>query len=225
MEPLETTTNKAVPRNLFTVILLWWALAGSILFNVVYFSLGAISTHYDMMRQTISDLELLRHGWIQSVNFIVFGLSVCAFAVALRNRLQNGFGAVLLQIFHWLTGLGLILAGIFIHEPVHSSLLILSFVSVLASFVLFAIRFAGDPRWKGWATYTILSTVLMLLAFARFAYCHYNDYPYAGIFERLVVVVRLAWVIFFIIKLLEGRRLQRQAWVRNKEYRIGNFEC
>lgn len=211
MEPHETTTNKTVPRDLFTVILLWCALAGSILFNVVYFSLGAISTHYDMMRQTISDLELLRHGWIQQVNFVVFGLSVCAFAIALRTRLQGGFGTVLLPVFHWFTGLGLILAGIFIHEPVHSPVLMFAFVSVLISFVLFAIRFAADPRWKGWATYTVLSAVLMLLTFARFTYCHYNDYPYAGIFERLVVVVRLAWVILFIIKLLEGRRLQRQA--------------
>ncbi|MDB5144748.1 MAG: hypothetical protein JWQ66_3461, partial [Mucilaginibacter sp.] len=34
-----------------------------------------------------------------------------------------------------------------------------------------------------------------------------NERPYAGIYERMIVVVRLLWMVVFVVKLLGGRRL------------------
>jgi hypothetical membrane protein len=203
----ETVADVAAPKTTMHTYLLCCGLIGSILFNITYFTFGAIAPGYDMMRQPIGDLELINHGWIQSVNFIVFGLAICAFAAGLRKELAGGFGATLIPLFQVFIALGVILAGIFIHEPIHTTASIIAFVSMLISFLLLARRFAGDPRWKGWTTYTILTVVLMILLFVIFCYAKSRDGAYAGIFERLVVVTRLVWSIIFIIRLLDGRKL------------------
>jgi hypothetical membrane protein len=203
----ETVADMAAPKTAMHTWLLCCGLIGSILFNITYFTFGAIAPGYDMMRQPIGDLELINHGWIQSVNFIVFGLSICAFAVGLRRELAGGFGAALIPLLQVFTALGVILAGIFIHEPIHTIACIIAFVCILISFLLLARRFIGDPLWKGWTTYTILTVVLMILLFVMFCYAKSRDGAYAGIFERLVVVTRLVWSIIFIIRLLDGRRL------------------
>jgi hypothetical membrane protein len=202
----ERVAGVAAPRTSLH-FLLCCSLIGSILFNITYFAFGAIAPGYDMMRQPIGDLELIDHGWIQSVNFIVFGLSICAFAAGLRKELVRGFGTTLIPCFQVFTALGVILTGIFIHEPIHTTTSIIAFVSMLISLLLLVRRFAGDPRWKGWATYTILTFVLMMLLLALFGYAKSRDKAYAGVIERLIVVTRLVWSIIFITRLLDGRRL------------------
>jgi hypothetical protein len=204
--------NKGVgasSRSSQQIFLLWVGMLGALLFNIVYFSFGVIAPHYNIMQQPISDLALLHDGWVQSVNFILFGLSVCAFAFALHAELRSGFGSVLLPLLHWITGLGLILAGLIIQQPAHNWILLISFIPVLISFLLFAIRFRAERHWKGWTIYSIFSAVLMLVLVARFIYCLNTGAQYAGIYERLAVVTRLAWVVLFTIKLLDGRRLLR----------------
>jgi hypothetical membrane protein len=204
MDQNETITRR-LPAHTF---LLYFGIVASLLFNVVYFSLGALSPHYDMMRQPISDLELLPYGWIQSVNFFVFGLSAWAFGIVMRTELHNGVVTILIPFLYAVTGFGLMLAGVFTHGPVHSAVLLIAFLAVLISFVLFAICFSGKPQWKGWVTYTILSVVLMVLFAWRFIYADRHDFPYADVFERLVVVTRLIWIVLFTLKLLDGRRLE-----------------
>ncbi len=187
--------------------LLYFGIIASLLFNVVYFSFGSVSPHYDMMRQPISDLELQPYGWIQSVNFFVFGLSAWAFGIVMRTELHGVVVTVMIPFLHAVTGFGLMLAGVFTHDPVHSAVLLIAFVAMLIRFVLFAIYFADKPQWKGWTTYTILSVVLMILFAWRFIYADHYNFPYAGVFERLVIVTRLVWFVLFTLKLLDGRRL------------------
>ncbi len=201
------SANEIVPRTLWHTALLWCGLIGSILFNVVYFSFGAIAVHYNMMRQPIGDLMLLHSGWLQSANFIVFGLSTGVFAIALAKELRGGFGAVLIPAFHLATGLGAILMGLMISEPLHTYISVLTFVTLPFSFVLLAGRFTGDARWPGWAAYTNLTNILMLLFFVVFWIARINERPYAGVYERLIVVTRLIWVAIFILRLIGGRRL------------------
>jgi hypothetical membrane protein len=209
MDQPDTTANESVPRTFWHTTLLCCGIIGSLLFNVIYFSFGAITPYYDMMRQPIGDLQLIRHGWIQSANCIVVGLFICAFAVGLRKELASGFGSISIPLLHILTAFGLILTGIFIHPPVHALVSIFTLASLVISFLLFARRFAGDARWKGWATYSIVTIVLMLVLLFAFLNAQSRNGPYAGVFERLIVVVRLVWSILFILKLLSGRRLAR----------------
>ncbi|MDB5022582.1 MAG: hypothetical protein JWP78_337 [Mucilaginibacter sp.] len=207
MDQADTTANDSVPRTFWHTTLLCCGIAGSLLFNIIYFSFGAISADYDMMRQPIGDLELIRHGWIQSANCIVAGLLICAFAVGLHKEMVRGFGSISIPLVHVLTAFGLILTGTFIHPPVHTLVSIITLALLMISFLLFARRFAGDTRWKGWTSYSLFTIVLMLLLLFVFLNAQSSNGPYAGVFERLIVVARLVWSILFILKLLGGRRL------------------
>jgi hypothetical membrane protein len=199
--------NESIPRTFWHTTFLWCGLLGSILFNVIYFSFGIMAVQYNMMSQSIGDLELIRFGWIQSANFIMFGLATGALAIAFRKELQGGFGATLIPLVYWLTAVGAIMMGLFINEPIHTYISILTFVTLPISFLLFSGRFSVDPRWRGWATYTNMATLLMLLFFIIFWFARINERSYAGIYERLIVVVRLLWIVVFVLKLLGGRRL------------------
>lgn len=203
--------NIVVLRNFWHVALLTCGLIGPLTFLVIYLIFGQASPDFDMLRQPIGRLELVDYGWIQSANFIVFGFFTCAFAVGLRMELQSGFGVNLLPLCHVFTALGMIALGFFIHEPAHTYASIFLTISLFANFILFASRFAGDPRWKGWAIYSRLCALAVIVLSVCYWYAHHIDSPYAAVFEQLLVVIRLVWMTVFILKLLGGQRLTTTA--------------
>ncbi|MBS1525167.1 MAG: DUF998 domain-containing protein [Bacteroidetes bacterium] len=194
-------------RPLWHNFLLCCGIIGSVLFSIAVFGYGAISSDYDMMRQPIGELELLGHGWVQSVNFVVFGLFVFAFAFGLYKELQGGLGAVLLPVLQALFALGLVFSGIFIHEPFHTPSGLLAIIPLVISFFVFAARFAGDPRWPGWAAYSVTSALVIAILFALFYYANAHHGRYAGVLERGVVFTRSLWLLLFTIRLMTGSSL------------------
>jgi hypothetical protein len=87
---------------------------GGVLFVVTFLVLGAMAPGYDSLRETISALEFTTLGLAQRINFLVFGLMLMAFALALRRELGAGRGAVLIPIFQCLSGVGVAGDAIFI---------------------------------------------------------------------------------------------------------------
>ena len=194
------------PRPLSVSILLSCGLFGSIIFTVGYIIEATLTPGYSSLHRTISDLELVKHGWLQSANFILLGLFTCLFAIGLRKELESGIGARSLPALQLLVALGLILTGIFIHEPLHTPSSMISFISLVIGFFLFAKRFRGDERWKGWATYSILSGIFMMVFLSLFGFFKHSNGP-IGLYERLVVATRSLWSFLFIFRLLRGVRL------------------
>ncbi|HVW12609.1 MAG TPA: DUF998 domain-containing protein [Mucilaginibacter sp.] len=197
-------------RPLWHNFLLCCGIIGSVLFSIAAFGYGAVSPNYDMMRQPIGELELLRHGWVQSVNFVVFGLFICAFSFGLHRELKDGYGALLLPVLQGFVALGLVLSGIFIHEPFHTQASMLAFISLVISFFVFAIRFAGDPRWQGWAAYSIVTGLVVMALLAIFGYVKAHNGAYAGVFERGAVFTRSLWMLIFTVRLMTGTGLGPQ---------------
>jgi len=113
----------------------------------------------------------------------------------------------MLPLSHLVTAFGIILMGIFIHEPAHTYVSMFSFFSILISFLLFARRFSGDPRWEDWTAFTNICAILMLVLMAIFWYTDDNEGAYAGVFERMLEITRLVWSVVFMLKLIDGRRL------------------
>ncbi len=207
-QQLLVDTEPRIPGH---ILLMCWGVVGSILFNIIYFTFGAITPNYDEMRQPIGRLELLSHGWVQSANFIILGLFIFIFAVGLRKELAGGFGETALPLAHFITAFSVILMGIFINEPMHTYVSFISFFSILASFLLFARRFSTDPRWGEWAAFTNICAILMLGLMGIFWYTDDNEGAYAGVFERMLEITRLVWSVIFMLKLLDGRRLKSRA--------------
>ncbi|MGZ3752474.1 MAG: DUF998 domain-containing protein [Mucilaginibacter sp.] len=209
MDQQKTQTDAAPHRDAVQIGLLAFGIIGSLLFNIIYFSFGAIAPNYDMLRQSISELQLLGHGWIQSANFIVFGLSVCALGLALRKEMVEGFGIVSIPLLHFFTAFGMIVAGIVVYGPVHLYALLFAIATAVITFLLLARRLADLPGWERWPTYTMLTVVSMLFMLGMSFYAKGRNGPYAGVFERFIVGLRLAWVIIFGLKLLWGGKLVR----------------
>src|SRR5437763_1067474 len=90
---------------------------GSVLFTTTYLIEGVTRPGYNAWQQAISALSLGPGGWVQVVNFIVYGLLVCCSAAGWRAALKPGVGATLVPLFEGLTGLGLIVCGIFSQDP------------------------------------------------------------------------------------------------------------
>ena len=117
IEPDASNSILTQRTNLQTA-LLCSGVIGAVLFTTVYFCFGVISPNYYMIRESISRLQLQPYGWIQSLNYVVSGVLICAFAIALRKELASGFGSTLIPFFHLVTGLGAIVMGVCLHPQV-----------------------------------------------------------------------------------------------------------
>jgi hypothetical protein len=179
---------------------------GGVLFVLTFLVLGAIAPNYDALRETISALEFTGLGLAQRINFFVFGLMLMAFAFALRRELGTGRGAVLIPTFQCLSGLGVTGDAIFIHDPLHLVCDLIAFNSALMVLFLFAWRFWGDKRWKGWTAYSILTGLAMMAFLTAFGVANHHGGP-AGAFEKLASLMRTSWSVLLVGKLYSGRRL------------------
>jgi hypothetical protein len=144
------------------------------------------------MRDTISALEFTTFGLAQRINFLVFGITLCAFAVALRQELRAGRGAVSIPIMQFCSGVGVIGAAIFIYEPMHLVCDLITFNSALLVLFLFAWRFSNDGRWQGWTALSIITALLMMTLLTAFGVANHLGGP-AGVFEKLASATRTCW--------------------------------
>ncbi len=80
-----------------------------------------------------------------------------------------------------------------------------------ASFVL-ARRFAGDPNWKGWAPYSIITGVLVVVFFIASTAASVLDetgiFPGAptGLLQRIGIIVGWGWIALLALRLLRQMR-------------------
>lgn len=157
---------------------------GGVLFALIFLVLGVRAPNYDTLGDTISALEFTWLGLAQRINFLVFGLMLMTFALALRRELGAGQGAVLIPTFQFLSGVGVVGDAIFIHEPLHLVCDLIAFNSALLVLLFFAWRFSGDRRWEGWTAYSILTALLMMAFLTAFGVANHIGGP-AGAFEKL----------------------------------------
>jgi hypothetical protein len=179
---------------------------GGALFVLTFLLLGALAPGYDPLRETISALEFTSLGFAQRISFFLFGLMLMLFALALRRELGAGRGAVLIPTFQFLSGVGVVGDAIFIHEPLHLVCDLITFNSALLVLFLFAWRFSGDSRWRGWTVYSILTALLMMAFLTAFGVANHLGGP-AGAFEKLASLMRTSWSVVLVTKLYSGRTL------------------
>jgi hypothetical protein len=113
------TVSRQTARPVPTRLLLWLTCGtlGSLLFTTTYLIEGATRPDYSAWQQAISALSLGPGGWVQQVNFVVFGVMTIWTAFAWRVFLQGGPGAMWYPILRGLQGLALIVDGFFSQDP------------------------------------------------------------------------------------------------------------
>lgn len=210
-----------------------WLLAGGVvgplLFVVVLLIEGATRPGYNAWRTFGSQLSLSDQGWEQVANFLLCGLLCLGFALGLRRALGGGRGAIAGPVALAVFGTALIVAGIFKTDPglgyppgvpasssptpygaVHALAGLFVFVSLAVACFALAWRFAGTLRQRGWALYSAVTGVIVLLSLV---FCNVaanqimngtQPNAPAGLLQRIGIIAGWIWAAALAWRLLRS---------------------
>ena len=139
-------------------------------------------TGFDLARHPLSLLSLGSLGWVQILNFVVSGILYVLGAVGLRAALRQSRGGTWGPLFVGLSGIGLIIAGVFTADPgagfppgapagaptmswhglLHEIGFMLSFVGAIGACAVFARHYAALGR-RGWMVAALATPVAALV--------------------------------------------------------------
>ncbi len=189
----------------------WAGLLPGPIFVVSFVIQGALRPGYDPLRHPVSALSLGPGGWVQMVTFWLTGLLVIAFAIGLRRVDIGRATPVLLAI----VGLGFLAAGFFacdpisgyplgspvpaprtVHGIVHDVVSTPVFTVLPAAMIVLARRWARVGR-RGWAAASALAAPALFACFVMAAVGFAQNpavMPYAGLWQRLSLIIGLGWL-------------------------------
>ena len=194
-------------------------IVGPILFVMVVIVQSLLHPDYSQLELPISALAAWPGGWVQSVNFFVFGLLTIAYAIGLHLGVRQSRVGVLGPALLVLGGVGLLIAGIFPWREVEGDFVVpaghllgalLSFLGTGSGFIVLSRRMAADPRWRGVATYTLLSgiaiVVLFVVTFVLVIPPGAPLHSLGGLVQRLTLAVWFPCTVVLALKLLRAAR-------------------
>lgn len=120
-----------------------------------------------------SGLARAPHGWLQIANFLLFGLLLLAFAIAVNRAARNTWMRVAAGLFA-LSGIGALLlafkedpsgAEVTWHGSLHYGGYLLAVGSVVLGYVFFWLGVRGDPAWSRTRLYSLYALAPFLPAF------------------------------------------------------------
>jgi hypothetical membrane protein len=199
-------------------------IAGPIIFTAGYLVQGWFRRgEYNATTEFISDLEAGPGGWVQQLNFILFGLLMIAFAFGMLRGLRPAVAGPALLAWN---GVELIVGGVFplredaagvTYDPlgVHTVNGAIFFLSIGIGLVVLSRQLAGDPRWRG-ASGFVLGTGIALLAMfvALVALARPPDavlHPWLGLVQRTVLAIWSVCIVVLALRLLGTTRTTRHA--------------
>ncbi|HEY0752706.1 MAG TPA: DUF998 domain-containing protein [Ktedonobacteraceae bacterium] len=210
--------HQSINQHLITRFLLASGAIGPFLFIVVFLIEGVTRPNYSAWRNFVSDLSIGQQGWEQICNFLVCGALMLCFALGLRRVFRSGKASLWGPILFALFGLGLIVVGLFVTDPlngpqtlhgaVHNYVTPLVFILVVAASFVMARRFAGDPNWRGWALYSIIAGVLVAVFFVATNLALLLDQNGTlhgaplGLLQRCAIIIGWSWIALFASRLL-----------------------
>ena len=122
-----------------------------------------------------SGLALGPLGWLQVLNFAFFGLTLIFFALGLHREVASRGGLSWAgPTFLVVSGISLVLAA-FKTDPHpmqgpqtwHGAIHLLAFILLVLSFLLSLFfwwrRLGRDPRWRGYARYTLITAIVYIV--------------------------------------------------------------
>jgi hypothetical membrane protein len=181
-------------------------IVGPILFTVTFFVQGLFRLEeYDPVAEVVSALEAGPGGWVQQVNFVVFGLLTIVFAVGLHLGLrQTRLGAIGPSLLV-LSGMALVWAAVFplredaagvTYDPgLHIVGGMTFFLSSALGLIVVSRRLAADPSFRQLGGYALGAGITGVALFVLMgAFVVPDDAPlhaWAGLAQRIVIVVVL----------------------------------
>ncbi|MEV1249392.1 DUF998 domain-containing protein [Nonomuraea sp. NPDC049750] len=213
-------------------VLLGSGIAAGVLVPALLWADGATRPGYSLWHHGASQLGTGERAWLQTINFVLGGLLLAAFAAGVRRALRGGRGATWGPILLAATAAGLVVAGLVPTDPalgyppgqphvvttagvVHQVAGFLLFAGLSAAAYVLAGRLGQTSR--RWAVYSRLSgTLIIVFAFAAgIAYRLdtqgiWRPAP-AGLLEHLSLLAGFGWVAALAVHLLRRHASGRRA--------------
>jgi hypothetical protein len=195
---------------------------GAVLFTATYLLEGLTRPSYDAWRQPISALSLGPGGWVQQINFVVFGLLLVLSAIGWYQTVMPGRGAIWFPVFQGLAGFCLIGAGVFsmdpfpgyppatgpipstLHGTLHSIFAWVLILCLAQSCFALAALFWQVRHEREWSLYSYATGVLILVFWGFFV--RYPSGPIPGLVERLSAESHALWLCAVTVWVLTRER-------------------
>lgn len=199
----------------------WAGIIGPILYILVFTLDGALRPGYSAYREAASYLLLGSLGWIEIVNFIVFGCLLIVFAFGFFHRMSGVLRSGWLHISTCLlvlVGVGFFMAALFLPDPfgepqhtlhamLHNVAFIVVFFPLGVACVLIGSQLRKVVGWRivGW--YAMITGIpICFIALASFNFQPSTPPAWGGLFERIFFVIVFAWYV-----ILASRMLKRES--------------
>jgi hypothetical protein len=196
---------------------------GPLLFTVGFIVQGLFRhDEYDPIAETVSALEAGPNGWIQQLNFLVFGILMMIFGAGLGFGLRTRRWRIASAIVAW-WAVGLLMAGLFplrenadgqtydstgLHQPNGA----VFFLSMWVGLGILSWCLRPDLRWRDLVPYTMITSVALAALFGVLAALAIPDsaplHPWAGLLQRLVLAV---WFPCLVVLAARLRKVVRAA--------------
>jgi len=181
----------------------WVGIAGPVLFTLAFVGQElARMEEYSPLAEQVSALEAGPNGWIQQLNFVVFGILTMVFAVGLHQGLRPTRLGVIGPALFFVTGIAAIMAGIFplredgagvTYDPGgHMPAGMTFFLGSTLALVVISFRVARDPRWRSLRVFiTVVAAAMVVGNVLMVRLVIPDDAPlhdWAGLGQRILVV-------------------------------------
>lgn len=209
---------------------------GPTLFVAIFTLEGWLRSGYEPLRMFVSELALGPRGWIQVVNFVVFGVLFLVFTRGVAAEFQDGKASRVGPILLTIIGISFLASGPFVMDPVatpsdqmswHGKLHMNVFGALVFSLspvscFVFLRRFREDPKWRSlqWWTLaagTITAAVVIVMSVGPtrppVAPNAFNEWR--GLIQRTFIVTYLSWIFTFALGL---RRRSKRGWGQCEEF-------
>lgn len=190
-------------------------IAGPILFTTAFVAEGFWQPGYSHVADPVSALAAGPYGWVQDVNFVVFGVLTIAFAIGVHRALRPSRAGTIGSTFLLVSGAALVLAAVFpardasgavTDQPGHVLAAVLAFLGAGIGFAAVSRRLARHPHWRDLAGYTLISGIATIVLFLTVgATAIPPDAPlhaWLGAGQRLTLLVWLPCTVVLSLRML-----------------------
>ena len=213
--------DDALERRSVIAALATAGIAGPVIFAVVALVQSLLRPEHSLVADPISALAAGPSGWVQDVNFLVFGSLMIAYAIGLHLAVRPTRWGVVSLAFLVLSGVGLVWAGLFpatdatgaLQEDrvLHIVAFPMTFLGAGFGLIMISRRMAGDPRWRSVATYALatgIAVLVLLLAGGGLVRPSGAPlHPWWGLFQWVLLAVWFPCTVVLALRLLRVARV------------------
>jgi hypothetical membrane protein len=187
----------------FVTVAAWAGIIGPLLFTAAFLTQEALRRdEFDPVTETVSALEAGPHGWVQQVNFVIFGVLTILFALGLHRAVPPTRRGIAGPAALAISGAGLVLAAVLpLREDAAGSTYdpgghvvagVLFFGTSAVGLVLLSARLGQGAGWQSLAWYCRAAGAVALLGFVVMGSLVMPDdaplHDWAGVFQRALIV-------------------------------------